>query len=46
MISEFAKAEAGGSASIQIDGYFVDYPIVVKAERIVALADAVAASAK
>jgi citrate lyase subunit beta/citryl-CoA lyase len=41
VISEFAKAEAEGSASIQIDGYFVDYPIVVKAERIVALADAV-----
>lgn len=42
VIAEFAKAEAAGSASIQIDGYFVDYPIVVKAERIVALADAVA----
>ncbi len=41
VITEFAKAEAAGSASIQIDGYFVDYPIVVKAERIVALADAV-----
>jgi citrate lyase subunit beta/citryl-CoA lyase len=46
VISEFAKAEAAGSASIQIDGYFVDYPIVVKAERIVTLADAVAASTK
>ena len=44
VIAEFAKAEAAGSASIQIDGYFVDYPIVVKAERIVALADAVAAA--
>lgn len=41
VISEFKKAEAAGSASIQIDGYFVDYPIVVKAERIVALADAI-----
>lgn len=44
VIAEFAKAEAEGSASIQIDGYFVDYPIVVKAERIVALADAVSAT--
>lgn len=41
VISEFQKAEAGGSASIQIDGYFVDYPIVQKAERVVALADAI-----
>ncbi len=44
IIKAFAEAEAAGSASIQIDGYFVDYPIVVKAERIVALADAVAAA--
>ncbi|MFY0611204.1 MAG: CoA ester lyase [Hyphomicrobiaceae bacterium] len=46
VITEFAKAEAAGSASIQIDGYFVDYPIVVKAERIVALADAVEKAAR
>lgn len=46
VIVEFAKAEAAGSASIQIDGYFVDYPIVVKAERIVALADAVEKAAR
>ncbi|MGI9389465.1 MAG: HpcH/HpaI aldolase/citrate lyase family protein, partial [Boseongicola sp.] len=46
VIAEFAKAEAEGSASIQIDGYFVDYPIVVKAERIVALADAVEKAAR
>lgn len=44
VISEFAKAEAEGSASIQIDGYFVDYPIVEKAKRIVALADAIEAA--
>jgi len=46
VITEFAKAEAEGSASIQIDGYFVDYPIVEKARRIVALADAVDAAAQ
>jgi len=40
IVSEFAKAEAEGSASIQIDGYFVDYPIVEKAQRIVAIARA------
>jgi len=29
----FDAAEAEGSASIQVDGYFVDYPIVEKARR-------------
>ncbi|MGI9409490.1 MAG: HpcH/HpaI aldolase/citrate lyase family protein, partial [Hyphomicrobiaceae bacterium] len=43
VITAFAEAEAAGSASIQIDGYFVDYPIVVKAERVVALANAIEA---
>lgn len=46
IIKAFAEAEAAGSASIQIKGYFVDYPIVVKAQRIVTLAEAVEASAK
>ena len=32
-------AEAAGSASIQLDGYFIDYPIVYKSQRILALAD-------
>ncbi|MCG8560359.1 MAG: CoA ester lyase [Hyphomicrobiales bacterium] len=43
IVESFAEAEAAGSASIQVDGYFVDYPIVVKARRIVDLAEAVAA---
>ena len=42
VIAAFEEAEAAGSASIQVEGYFVDYPIVVKAERVVALAEAVA----
>lgn len=46
VIEAFKEAEAAGSASIQIDGYFVDYPIVVKAERVVALAEAIAATAE
>ena len=33
VINEFAKAEKAGIASIQIDGYFVDYPIVEKAQE-------------
>ena len=34
VISEFERAEAEGVASIQVDGYFVDYPIVEKAQRV------------
>ncbi|MSO65715.1 MAG: CoA ester lyase [Alphaproteobacteria bacterium] len=41
-IAAFAEAEAKGSASIQVDGYFVDYPIVEKAKRIVALVEGIA----
>lgn len=43
IIESFEAAEAEGSASIQVDGYFVDYPIVEKAQRVVALYDAVIA---
>jgi len=43
VISAFTEAERTGSASIAVDGAFVDYPIVYKAERIVRLADAIAA---
>lgn len=43
VVHAFAEAERTGSASIAVDGIFVDYPIVHKAERIIALADAIAA---
>ena len=33
IVDEFEKAEKEGLASIQVDGYFVDYPIVEKALR-------------
>ncbi|MDE0841980.1 MAG: CoA ester lyase [Porticoccaceae bacterium] len=36
VIAAFEAAEAEGSASIQVDGYFVDYPIVEKAYAVVA----------
>lgn len=39
-IEAFDEAEAAGSASIQLDGEFVDYPIVEKARRVLALAQA------
>ena len=42
VIDAFATAEAEGSASIQVDGYFVDYPIVDKARRVIDIADAIA----
>ncbi|MFT4562119.1 MAG: citrate lyase subunit beta/citryl-CoA lyase [Gammaproteobacteria bacterium] len=41
IISSFQAAEAEGLASIQVDGYFVDYPIVEKAQRIVDVYDSV-----
>jgi len=44
IISSFDAAESQGLASIQVDGYFVDYPIVEKAQRIVTLYDAIIAS--
>lgn len=43
VIEAFKAAEAKGAASITVDGMFVDYPIVEKAERILRVADAIAA---
>ena len=40
IVAAFEAAEAAGSASIQVDGYFVDYPIVETARRALALEDA------
>ncbi len=42
-IEAFQAAEAEGSASIQVDGYFVDYPIYEKAQRTLALMAAIEA---
>jgi citrate lyase subunit beta/citryl-CoA lyase len=33
IVAAFEEAEAQGSASIQIDGFFVDYPVVEQARR-------------
>jgi citrate lyase subunit beta/citryl-CoA lyase len=38
IVRAFEEAEAQGSASIQVNGQFVDYPIVFKAQRILAIA--------
>jgi len=41
VLDAFGEAERVGSASIAVDGIFVDYPIVYKARRIVAMSDAI-----
>ncbi len=40
-IAAFKEAEAAGSASIQVDGYFIDYPIVEKAERVLRIMEVI-----
>ena len=41
VVDAFARAEADGLASIQLDGQFIDYPIVESAERVLAMAAAI-----
>ena len=41
VIEAFAEAELRGSAAIQVDGQFVDYPIVYLARRLIARAEAI-----
>ena len=43
VVEAFKKAEAEGLASIQVNGQFVDYPIVYRAQRLLERADAIAA---
>jgi len=42
IVAAFRDAEARGVASIQVDGVFVDYPVVYKAQRVLALAERLA----
>ena len=46
VIEAFDAAQAAGSASIQVDGYFVDYPIVEKARRILTTMEGIEARGK
>jgi citrate lyase subunit beta/citryl-CoA lyase len=39
IVEAFKMAEASGSASIQVEGQFIDYPIVEKAKRILAIVE-------
>lgn len=43
VVDAFRQAEAGGLAAIQVDGVFVDYPIVYRAQRVLATLAAIAA---
>lgn len=45
-VAAFAEAEKSGSASIQVDGKFIDYPIVFRAERVIAMAEKIASKAR
>ena len=38
VVAAFEAAEAQGLASIQLDGQFIDYPIVASAQRVLAMA--------
>lgn len=44
VVEAFVEAERDGLAAIQVDGQFVDYPIVYLARRVIARADAIAAA--
>jgi len=43
IVDAFAQAEAAGSSAIQLDGQFIDYPIMHAARRVVETARAIAA---
>ncbi len=44
VVEAFEEAERSGSASIQLDGYFIDYPIVYRAQRLMDLYESIKAS--
>jgi citrate lyase subunit beta / citryl-CoA lyase len=41
VVAAFAKAETDGVASIQLDGKFIDYPIVYRAQRVLRTVQAI-----
>jgi citrate lyase subunit beta/citryl-CoA lyase len=44
IVAAFAEAEAAGSSSFQLDGQFVDYPILYQARRVLATIERIAAA--
>jgi len=45
IVAAFETAEANGQAAIQVDGKFVDYPVVAQSRRILEIADQIGALA-
>jgi citrate lyase subunit beta/citryl-CoA lyase len=43
VVAAFARAEAEGSAAIQLDGKFIDYPILCRAQRVLEKIEAIRA---
>ena len=41
VVAAFARAQAEGSAAIQLDGKFIDYPIVYRAQRVLEKMEAI-----
>ncbi len=46
VVAAFEIAEKAGSASLQLDGKFIDYPIVHRARRVVEMADRIASGSR
>jgi citrate lyase subunit beta/citryl-CoA lyase len=46
VVAAFARAEAEGSAAIQLDGKFIDYPILYRAQRVLEKVTAIRARAR
>ena len=46
IVAAFAEAEAAGSSSFQLDGQFVDYPILYQARRVLAAVERIAAAGR
>ena len=46
VVAAFAEAEAAGSAAIQLDGKFIDYPILYRAQRVLEKIGAIRAKDK
>ena len=45
-VAAFEEAEKAGSASIQLEGKFIDYPIVYRARRVLETMERIAARKK
>jgi citrate lyase subunit beta/citryl-CoA lyase len=44
VVQAFAEAESSGTAAIQVDGKFVDYPVVERSKRILEIAEKITGS--